>query len=221
MSLSSIAPTYEVELPGGGKLQLQSPEEVELWETSRDRYLSDFRINQQSDRLLVGAVLTQHLALFRAQQRLNGMEAQLDNNGIPTGRYRKVKASVQDMAAAQNIIIKAASEIRELEKALGIDKKTRDQGGQYDVATYVSNLKAASRSYGAHVSRRYKAYEEFVMELRVQLRMLQNLDDEDLVAMNISPEKVCDWARGQLAHLEELDQKYAREKGKAFVGRVR
>jgi hypothetical protein len=212
---------FEVELPGGGKLQLATIDEVELFETSRDKYLHDYRITAQSDRLAIGNALLMHLENFRAQQRINGMEPELDPAGVPTGRYVKAKVSSQDRTAALNVLLKTSQEIREIEKSMGIDKKTRDQGGQYDVATYISAMKSGAREFGIHLSRRYKEYDRVCMEARVKLRMLENLDPEDLASENLSTDTFCDWMRGQLQVLEAADVKFAHEKGKMIVGRVR
>lgn len=219
--MSQPTQNFEVDLPGGGKVHLQTMDEVDLWEESRDRYLHDYRLTQQSDRLSVGTALLLHLEIFRAQQKLNGMVAELDPNNIPTGRYVKETVSGQDRSAALNVIIKSQGEIREIEKALGIDKRTRDQGGQYDVASYVQAMKAGAREFAIHLSKRYKAYEATVMAARTKLRMLENLDAEDLAIENLSPETFCDWMRGELAKLEEADKKFAHEKGRMIVGRVR
>lgn len=211
----------EVDLPGGGKLQLQTVDEVDLWETSRDKYLADYRISQQSDLLAVGNVLLLHLENFRASQRMNGMEPELDPQGVPTGRYKKANVSSQDRTAALSILLKTSGEIREVEKALGIDKKTRDAGGQYDVQTYITTIKGAAREYRVHLSKRYRAYDAMAMEARTKLRMLATLDAEDLATENLTTETFCDWMRTLLASLEESDKKFAREKGKMIVGMVR
>jgi hypothetical protein len=149
---------FDVELPGGGVLELQDSAEVDLWVTTSARYISDYALVKQNDLVLLGAILSQNLAMFRAQRDL------IDPK----------KAS-----AAQNIIIKAASEIRELEKALGIDKKTREAGGQHTVSNYIATLKRAGHEKGVHIAHRIKAYEAFVMELRWRVRLLRNGDDED------------------------------------------
>lgn len=212
---------FEVDLPGGGRIHLQTMDEVDLWEDSRDKYLSDYKLTAQSDRLSVGTALLLHLEIFRAQQRINGMEPQLDPSGIPTGQYVSVKVGAQDRTAALNVIIKSQGEIREIEKALGIDKKTRDQGGQYDVASYIKGAKLSAREYGVHLSKRYQAYESTIMAARVKLRMLRNLDAEDLATENLTPESFLVWMEGELAKLEAADIKFAHEKGKLIVGRVK
>jgi SHS2 domain-containing protein len=219
--LAQAVSNFEVELPAGGKLHLQTIDEVELFETSRDRYLGDYKITNQSDKLAVGNLLLLQVEAFRAAQRLNGMEPELDPNGVPTGRYMKVTIKAQDRTAALGVLMKTRESIADTEKALGIDKKTRDQGGQYDVSTYIQGAKSAAREFGVHLSKRYVAYVTFVMELRTQLRMLRQLDAEDLMEMKLTPETLLEWCWQELSKLEEADKKFAHEKGKLIVGRVR
>src|SRR3954453_14015995 len=103
--------SFEVGLPAGGKLMLHSIDEVDLWEESAQRYVNDYQLTQQNDLLLLGAILSQQLAMFRAQQRMNGMAPELDANGVPTGAYQRKELKVTDMSAAQGTIIKASQEI--------------------------------------------------------------------------------------------------------------
>jgi hypothetical protein len=198
---------------------LHSLEEVDLWEESAKRYMQDYQLTQQNDLLLLGAVLSQQLAMFRAQQRMNGMAPKLDDKGMPTGQYVRKELKVNDMGAAQSTIIKASTEIRELEKALGIDKKTREAGGAHTVQNYVGTLKAAARQYGIHLSKRMREYERVMMDARWRLRLMRNGDAEDRAYHKLTPQTVCDWLEGELAKLEELDKQYAREKHAVFVGR--
>jgi hypothetical protein len=215
------APKFEVELPAGGKLPLLSLEEVELWETTRDRYLNDYAITQQNDKVTLGGLLTQQLVMFRAQQRLAGLEPEFDDaTGLPTGHYKRVGISPGDMSKAQSIVTKASEEIREGEKVLGIDKKTREAGGQHTVANYVETLKMAARSYGVHLSKRLKAYEKVMMEARWKLRLLRNGDPEDRQYHGLTEQSFIAWLEEELAKIEEVDREYARDKGKLWVGKV-
>jgi hypothetical protein len=217
----AAATNFEVELPGGGKLPLQTIDEVEVFEESRDRYLSDYSIRNQSDRLAVNHMLILSIEAFRASQRINGMEPELDPAGVPTGRYIKGKVTGTERAAALNVLIKSRESVADTEKQLGIDKKTRDQGGQYDVATYIEGAKKGAREFGVHLSKRYIAYTFFVKALRTQLRMLRQLDAEDLVEARLSKESLLEWAWNELDKLEEIDKRFAAEKGRLIVGRVR
>jgi hypothetical protein len=210
---------FQVDLPAGGKLLLHSLEEVDLWEESAKRYMQDYQLTQQNDLLLLGSVLSQQLAMFRAQQRMNGMKPKLDERGVPTGQYVRSELKVNDMGAAQSTIIKASTEIRELEKALGIDKKTREAGGAHTVQNYVTTLKSAARQYGIHLSKRMKAYEQLAMDARWRLRLMRNGDAEDRAYHKLTPQTVCDWLEDELTKLEAIDKEYAREKHAVFVGR--
>lgn len=191
--------TYSVDLPGGGKLQVNSADEVGMWDTSAKRYIEDYNLQKQNDLVLLGALLTQGLVMYRAQQEL---------------------ADPKLVAAAQNRIIKASDQIRELEKALGIDKKSREAGGQHTVANYIATLKKAAHEKGVHLAHMQKAYEEFAMEMRWRIRLLRNGDQEDRHVHGISDKSIVLFAEEELVKLEAEDKKWAAETGKVFVGRL-
>jgi hypothetical protein len=211
----------EVELPAGGKLHLKTIEELDVFEEARDAYLSDYSLTNQSDKLAVNTMLLLHLEAFRASQRINGMEPELDNAGVPTGRYVNAKISAQDRASALSILMKTRESIADTEKALGIDKRTRDQGGSYDVKTYIDGAKSGAREFGIHLSKRYVAYVTVFKSARTQLRMLRQLDSEDLAEMRLTPESFLKWLWDEMEKLDEVDRKFAHEKGRLIVGRVR
>jgi hypothetical protein len=190
---------FDVELPGGGSLELKDADEVNLWNTTGDRYVRDYAITKQNDLVLLGAILSQNLAMYRAQRDL---------------------IDPKKAGPAQGIIIKAATEIRELEKALGIDKKTREQGGQHTVANYLTLLKKAAHEKGVHIAERVEAYEDFAMELRWRIRLLRNGDEEDRRYHGVSEREICEWAEQKLGELEEVDKRWAHQKGRVFVGRI-
>lgn len=189
----------EVELPAGGTLTLKDTEEVRMWETAAKRYVDDYSLHKANDLMLLGAILSQSLTLYRAQRDLQDEEK--------SGK-------------AQGQIIKASGEIRELEKALGIDKKSREAGGQHTVATYIENLKRAAHERGVRLSERVIEYEQFMMELRWKLRLLRNGDAEDRSHHGLSEAAVLNWASDQLDELEEKEKEWANTKGKVFVGRL-
>lgn len=212
---------FEVDLPAGGKLVLHTQDEVDMWSQAAEKYTKEYRLTKPNDLLLLGAILTQNLALFRAQQAINGMEPEFDASGIPTGRYVKMaKQKATDRNAAQKLTIDAAKEIRELEKALGIDKKTRESGGAHNVADYVDKLKKAGHRFTVHISKRMKFYEMTMMEARWKIRLLRNGDPEDLKEHNLTPELLIDWLEGELKKAEEMDKQFAKEKGRIFVGKL-
>lgn len=218
--MNEVPKRFEVELPSGGKLQLYSAEEVKIWEDAEKRYKEEYAFIKMNDLIMLGAILTQQLTLFRAQQRMNGMEPVLDANDVPTGEYRVVQMKATEMKAAQDTLLKASKEIRDLEQQLGIDKKSREQGGQQSVTGYVAFAKRAANEYGIHISKRVTEYERVIQAIRTKVRVLDNADDEDKHYEGISEKAVLDYLRNELAKLEQVDKDFAAEKGKLFVGRM-
>lgn len=191
--------SLRVELPAGGGLELNNADEVALWEKASQRYIEDYGFAKANDLVLLGAILSQTIAMYRAQQDLS-----------------EPKKANQAVA----LIGKASEQIRELEKALGVDKKSREQGGQHTIVDYLTRAKRAAHEKGVHISERVKAYEAFAMELRWRIRVLKNGDDEDRRHHAISQKTIIEWAETELAALEARDQEWAREKGRIFVGRL-
>ncbi len=190
---------FEVELPAGGRLQLQDADEVVYWEETSKRYIQDYALVKMNDLVMLGAILSQGVAMYRAQKSL----------------FDPKKAT--NAVAA---ISKASEQIQQLEKALGIDKKTREAGGQHTTADYVTTLKRAGHAMGVKIAERTKAYEAFTMELRWKCRLLRNGDEEDKAYHNITAESVVAWAENELARLEAEDKRWAHEKGRVFTGRL-
>lgn len=211
---------FKVDLPQGGELILRTQDEVDMWDRTADAYVKEYRLTKTNDLLLLSAILSQSLSMFRAQQRLNGMEPEKDAAGVPTGRYIEVPVDSKVLSASQGAITKASEEIRNIEKALGVDKKTRESGGAYNVADYITQLKEAGHAMGIHISERFKLYEEVMMEARWKIRLLRNGDPEDRQHHNVSEDKIIDWLEAELAKIEAKDQEYATNKGHLYLGKL-
>ena len=95
------ASPFQVDLPAGGTLILRTQEEVDLWDDLHDKYVKEYGLSKANDLALLGAILAQHLTIFRAQQRMTGMIPETDGQGVPTGRYKLDPNTKQaDMSAA-------------------------------------------------------------------------------------------------------------------------
>jgi hypothetical protein len=210
---------YEVELPAGGVMHLQSPDEVAFWNESLQRYGEEYTLSKQNDLITLGLLLQQQVILFRCQTAINGMEPEL-SEGVPTGRYKRVEIDAAEQSTYLKNMTTASQEMRALEKQLGIDKATREQGGTHTVDSYVRDLKRAAHQRGIHIAKRTIEYERVVNELRVRLRLLYTADEEDRRYHSITPKTILDWLRGECDRLDEVDKKFAKEKGKVFIGRL-
>jgi hypothetical protein len=211
---------YSVELPAGGTMHLQSDEEVEIWEKALERYREDYTFAKMNDLFTLGSLLQQQLILFRAQVRINGMEPVLDAKRVPTGQYQAVELEPSQVSHYQKQVIAASTEMRNLEKQLGIDKATREQGGTHTVDSFLSTLKRAAHERGVHISKRTLEYERVINDLRTRLRILKNGDAEDRAYHNISPKTILLWLDDECDTLAKVDQEFNRDKGKLFVGKL-
>lgn len=212
---------WELDLPAGGTLYLRSEKELDYAVTIRDRYVADYNLTKTNDLALVGALISNQLELYRAQQEMNGMEPKVDAGGVPTGEYRLVEMKPAEKSSAQGRLIKATQEVRTIEQTLGIDKKTRESGGAYTLEEFVGTLKKASREYALHISRRFKMHEAFVNGLRWRLRLVREGDHEDRQYHGVETiEKVIEWAETEMEKIEDADKRFAHEKGRLVIGKL-
>jgi hypothetical protein len=209
---------FKVDLPAGGVLYMQTPDEVALFEGSRERYEEEYAFTKTNDKFNLGTLLLQQVQLFRAQTAINGMVPEVDGKGLPTGRYKRVEMDSNDIVKYQKILQEASAEVRNLEKQLGIDKGTREKGNTHTIGSYVKTLKRAAHERGIHITKRTLEYERVVNELRWKLRLLFNADREDREYHNITPRNILEWLREECDKLEEVDKTFAKEKGKLYVG---
>lgn len=214
------APSFRVDLPAGGHLYLQSADEVDFWEESAAKYHEEYTLAKQNDLITLGALLLQQVILYRCQTEINGMMPKVDEGGVPTGEYMRVDLDQRELEGIQKRMLEAAKEMRELEKQLGIDKKTREQGGTHTLDDYVKTLKRAAHTRGVHIAERTLEYERVINDLRVRLRLLYNADDEDRQYHNITPKSILDWLLGETDRLAEVDRKFNEQKGSVFAGKL-
>jgi len=211
---------YSVELPSGGTLHLQTPDEVDLWNKALERYREDYVLVKHNDLVTLGALLQQQIVLYRCQTAINGMEPELDKQQVPTGRYKRAKIDAGDVAAYQRTLTQAAQEMRALEKQLGIDKATREAGGTHTVDNFLRLLKRAAHARGIHITTQVLEYQKVFKELSWKLRMLYKADPQDRAYHHITPKAVLDWIYAEVQRLEQIDQDFARETGKLYIGQL-
>ncbi len=186
-----------VEIPGGGQMTMSNANEVDLWNQAAEDYINEYGFTKVNDLKMLGVILSYEIHIHRAQQDM----ADPKKAGIAAGAIEKLTTS------------KLA-----VEKQLGIDKKSREAGGQHDVKDYLTRLKRAAHEKGVHISERVKAYEGVCMEARTKIRMLRNLDAEDLRHHSLTPETFIGWLETELAKLEDKDKDWAKTKGRLWVG---
>lgn len=212
---------FIAELPAGGTIHLQSEDELNHWNELKTGFQRDYRLIKVNDLTNLGTLLIHHMTLFRAQRRLAGMEPQIDDEGLPTGRFTKVEVKDADRTRAIKEITEASKEIRNTEAAMGIDKKSREASGPQTMVSYIETMKRLAHDYGVHINQRVQALEEFRGELSWRVRLEQQGDVEDKAYMEATPEQILAWIRAELAKLEESDKEFAEHQALVMGGRGR
>lgn len=216
--MTGIQQQHRVDLPAGSFMYLRDAQEVDLFNEWSARLIGEYQFVKLNDLAQLGALLTQMVMLFRAQQTISGYRPKLDNSGVPTGDMEKVDD--EEVAAANALLQKASDQIRTLEKALGIDKSTRESSGAYTLEDYLKTAKRAAHTYGIHINKRFIEHESFANDLRWRLRALFTWDAEDRAIHDITPDKILEWANVRLQEIEQTDKDYAHTKGKMFIGKL-
>jgi hypothetical protein len=206
-------------MPGTDRpVYLQSQEEVDLWSTLDTSYRHEYDLRKINDLTNLGTLLIQHVNLSRAQMALSGRVPELDPDNLPTGRFQSRVLKPAEVKSYQEQVTNAGKEIREIEKTMGIDRKSRDQAGDEGVRSWLIGMKARAHRYGLHVSRRVTAYEEFVNELVWRLNLNLNGDAEDKHYESCDDAGIVKWAREETERLAEVDRKFAQDEGALVLG---
>lgn len=212
---------YIVDMPGGaGPMWLSSQAEVDRWTTLESQYAEQYDLRKVNDLTNLGTLLVQQINLYRAQMAMSGRVPELDDDDLPTGRMISKVLKPTELKNHQESVNTASKEIREIERAMGIDKKSRDQAGDETLRGWLVVMKERAHRYALHVSGRVKTYEEFAMEMRWRLRLNEIGDTEDKVYEDCTDEGVIKWAREHLAELEEADRKFAEDEGALILGQA-
>lgn len=213
---------YTIELPGGGTFPGQTPEEVDLAEKVKRSYVNEFNITKGSDLQHVADIVVQRILIQRAHQEMSGLEPAFDARGRPTGELVRSnsKPSAREIAQLQKTVAEAQREIRAIDKALGVDKVTREQGSGETVQDYLKRVKGAGHEYGVHLHGSVKEIVKVFKDCSWRLRLLHEGDEEDRAHHGLSEEQFCDWMRDQILRVEEAEKRWAKDRYALYVGKL-
>lgn len=207
-------------LPNGGMITLQSPEEVVYFRELKNNYEKEYSslLSKPNDRNRLSQLISCELMAHRYTQRMLGAVNVYDDKGNISGIE---KVDPVEMASISQLLPKVQDEIRRLESALKIDKRTREGSAEGDIRDYMTNLKKAAVNYKVHLSERYIAFDEFVNELSWRIRVIENADDEDRRYHNLeSLDKFYEWIKDQVEELSRLDKEFAKNKQSLWLGKI-
>lgn len=194
---------YPVVTPSGGDLSLLTSEEADWYCERRDQYMKQNKFTNQSDLADLDRVLLMETMINRwstwMSRGFDYMQARVDE--------RQVQKSISDYS----------KELRQVKKALGIDKATRDKDKQDSVGDFIENLLRRAKEFGVHRNQQYEKAVTLIYEVKAMVRMHDKCDEEERKELDLSPESIMEWIRTNMVEeWDEIDEAF-RENQKTWI----
>jgi hypothetical protein len=168
-----------VMLPSGGLFYVHD-REVAYFNDRCSKYQTDNHFTnisdlQDLDRLLVAELLIQRWGTWVSQKR--------DYWNDPV-----------DENATQKMIREHSGEVRQLKKALGLDKETRDKvRGEDSVDAYVKALRRRAKEFGYMRNAQAAKAIELWQELSSIILLYDNCDEQERIQQHCTPDEIMHW----------------------------
>ena len=171
----------EVVLPSKAKFYVHE-DEFEYFQQRSAQYLSDNDFQnisdfQDVDRLLILELLCQRWGLWISTQR-NYWGEGVDENSL------------------QKSLKEHSSEIRQLKKALGLDRETREKlRGEGSTENYLARLRQRAKHFGYTRNKQAAAAIELWMDLRALITLHDGCDEKEKIEQGVQTEDVLRWLK--------------------------
>jgi hypothetical protein len=171
-----------VTLPSGATFSVLTSDEVEYVKDRVTRYLADNHFVNVSDLQDVDRMVVMELLVHRWSLWLSRGKDYFDDE--------------VDEKSFRRSLGEYSTEVRQLKKALGIDKVTRDkQKGDDSVPTYLTELNIRALEFGYMRNAQQAKSIELFMQLRSLVTLHDNSDDQERMEMHCSEEDIFEWMR--------------------------
>jgi len=184
-----------VRLPSGGSFFVHD-RELGYFNDRRDRYLKDNHfVNvsdfQDLDRLIIAEMLTQRWGMWISSKR--------DYWGDPVDENQYQKALKEHSA-----------EIRQLKKALGLDKETRDKvKGEDSVDAYIRSLRQRAKEFGVMRNQQAAKAIELINDVKARAILWSNCDEQEKIQQGCTSDQVIQWILDDvIPEFDEIDTKF-------------
>lgn len=174
---------FVVTLPSGAPFRGGlSEDEAKYLDDRAKRYVDDNHFVNVSDLQDVDKLVIYELLIMRwSQQIATGFNS--DGTVIDDEELRK---SMKDLSG----------ELRQLKKALGVDKQTRDkERGEDSVAAYIANLRRRAREFGIKRDEECDKALELFNQLKALVALHDNADEIEARELKATTKDVIDWIR--------------------------
>lgn len=186
--------TVEVEAPSGASFYVLTNEEKEYFEDKAARYIDDNRFVNMSDLQDLDRILMMETMVQRWGRWLS-LESDYWSNDVDPEKLNKA-------------IKEFSMEIRQLKKAIGIDRVSRDKDKGESVAAYLENLRQRGKEFG--IMRNESAVRAITLfhDMAALITFSDNCTPEERKENHVEEKDIVQWCRDIIPEFKEIDEQF-------------
>lgn len=194
-----------VGLPSGATFYVLTQDEVDYIRDRVTRYLADNHFVNVSDLQDVDRMVTMECLAYRWSLWLS--------------RDRDYFGDQIDSKALRGSVNDYSTEVRQLKKALGIDKVARDkQKGDDSVTEYLAQLRVRAKEFGVMREGQLNKGIELFQQLKMLLTLHDNSDDIERREMRCTMDDIAEWLRTvAFPEFDIIDEHFRLNKQKFWI----
>jgi hypothetical protein len=201
---NEIRNNIKVEGPSGAIYEVIHPLEKDYWNTTVKKYLSDYRFTNISDLQDLDRVVVQELMSYRYNQWV-ALEKDYWDEAI-------------DVKEINRQIVEISKELRQLKKALGIDKVSREKDQGDSVAAYIESLRRRAHEFGVMRNEQSVKAITLFQELISLVIFYEQCTPDERKSEHIELEDIFEWIKTQaIPEFEEIDKKFRETQQKYWI----
>lgn len=184
----------EVQAPSGHIHRVLNALEADYYNITAAKYLQDYKFQnasdlQELDKILAGETLINRWTTWQST------ESDYDGNRIDLTEIRKAVNEQQ-------------KEVRDIKKALGMDKITRDKDKGQQTATYLEDLRHRAKEFGVMRNKQAVAAITMWQELTSIIQFYNNLTDDERKEEHVTEREIINWIESKIPEFEEIDRQF-------------
>lgn len=186
--------TVEVTTLSGSSFYVLNQEEKDYFEDVSARYVSDNRFSNTSDLQDLDRILMMETMVYRWGRWL-ALESDYYNNEIDPEKLNKA-------------IKEFSMEIRQLKKAVGLDRVSRDKDKGESIAAYIENLRRRAQEFG--IMRNESAVKAITLfhDLISLVTLADNCTEQERKENHVEDADIVQWVRDVTPEFTDIDKEF-------------
>jgi hypothetical protein len=192
-----VGADLRVTTPDGQTITLMHVDEVRYYEQLLRKYTEDYNFTNIADLTTLSSILYYETLMFRYQKW--GLSGKMYD-----GKPANPKGVGDDSKTA-------STELRQLRKALGIDRVTREAGQGETIAEYIHNLGIRAKRFGVMRNKQAEKAITLWRALMAETGCHLRSDEEERVEFKRHAEDVVQWIVDHMDEFNEIDEAFRRD----------